>query len=104
MLIHGSILTGCNKFAAQCIASFKERSPFNMFIAKHTGVGCTACEVFFYEIINNKISELITDVKNIMRESMLYCSHAGIVEAVEVTATRFFFRSAARRIVPGFHG
>src|SRR5574338_354649 len=75
-----------------------------MCIAEHTWIRCPAGKIFLYKIIDHKTAEFIPYIENVMRKSMLYRCHAGIIEAIHIAATRFFFTTAAAGIVPCFHG
>src|SRR4051812_36969647 len=74
-----------------------------MRVTHHAGIRRAAGEVFVYKIIYHKITEFFPDVEHEVRKSMLNGGHAGIVETVKVTTTRFLFAAAAGGVVPGFH-
>src|SRR6266496_2721018 len=75
-----------------------------MCITKDARIGCATSKIFFHKIVDHKITELFTDIKNEMSKSMLNSSHAGIIETIEVAAAGFLFASAATAIIPCFHG
>src|SRR4030095_2485376 len=93
-----------NKITIQSISPFQKSPPFDMSIAKYTGIGRAAGQVFINKILYHKRSEFITDIQDIMRKTMLHSSHAGVVEGIKIAATCFFFRTAAGSVIPGFHG
>src|SRR5258705_13283121 len=75
-----------------------------MCIAKHTGIGCSSCQVFIYEIFNHEIAEFFPDIQNIMCKAMLHGCLPRIVEAIYIAATGFFFTAATAAVIPCFHG
>src|ERR1700676_672512 len=75
-----------------------------MCITHHTGIGRAACEILFYEIVNDGRTKFIPYIQYKMRKPMLNGCCTGIVEAVQVTASGFFFGRTGAGVVPGLHG
>ena len=75
-----------------------------MCVAHYARIRGATCNIFFYKIVDHKISKFTADIQYIMRKSMLNCRHSGIVKTIQVAATGFFFTGAARCIIPCFHG
>src|SRR5690349_18722563 len=75
-----------------------------MGIAKHAGIGSASCYVFVNEVLDNEITKLLADVKNIVSKTMFHGCLAGIIETVDIATSCLFFTASAGGIVPGFHG
>jgi hypothetical protein len=56
------------------------------------------------KVVDHIVAELLADVHDEMVKTEFDGHLPGIVDAVERTAARFFFRTAGRGIIPGFHG
>ena len=75
-----------------------------MGIAKHTGIGCAAGEVFIHKIVDHVIAKLAADVDDVMWKPQLNRYLARIVNGVEAAAACFFFSAAGVGVIPRFHG
>ena len=75
-----------------------------MCIAHNTGIGCSACQIFVNEIVYYKISELFSDIKYVVRKSMVDCCCSSIIKRIYVTTSGFLFTSSCTGIIPSFHG
>ena len=96
-------MPGGDILAVQRIRPLQQRPPFDMRIAKHTGIGRPPCQVFIDEVFDDKIPELLPDIQHKMRESMLDRRHPRVIETIQVAATRLLFRSPRTRIIPCLH-
>src|SRR4051812_34270382 len=75
-----------------------------MRITHHAGIGRSPGEIFINKVVDDEITEFFPYIQNEMRKSVLHCSHAGVIETIQVTASCFFFAATAGSVVPGFHG
>ena len=75
-----------------------------MRITEYTGVGGAAGQVFFYKILDHKITKFFPYVEYIMCKAMLHRCLPRIVEGIKITTACFFLAVTAGHIVPCFHG
>ena len=102
--IDNAVMAGRDKFAIEHIGPAKKAVPLDMGVAEHTRVGGAACHVFVHKIINNVIAKFVANIHDKMVKTQLYGHLARVVDAIERATARFFFGTAGRGIVPGFHG
>ncbi len=88
----------------QRIRPLQQRPPFDMCIAKHTGIWRPPRQVFIHKVVDDKVPELLPDIQYKMRESMLDCRHPRVIKTVQVAAPCFLLRRPRARIVPCLHG
>src|SRR4249920_1502864 len=103
MLVYLSVMPRGNKLTVKGIRTLEQRPPFDMRIAHHAWIRRSSSQVFIYKILNDKVPKFIPDIKDKMRKSMLHCSHAGIIETIQIATACFFFGGACSGIIPCFH-
>ena len=75
-----------------------------MGIAQHTGIGRASGQVFVHKIIDHVVAEIFPNIHDEVVEAHVDRYLPGVVDAIETTATGFFFITATIGVIPGFHG
>src|SRR5208282_277851 len=86
------------------IGTLEEGLPFDVCIAKHTGIWGAAREVFVHEIVYHIVAKLLAYVHDEVAETEVHGDSTGIIDRVKRAAAGLFFRAADGRVVPCFHG
>src|SRR5690606_13061335 len=93
-----------DKLTVQLIRTLEQRLPLDMGVAEHTRIRSPAGQVLLHKLINHKITELTSDVKDVMREAISHGERACIINAVQAATARLLGGGSRRRVIPCFHG
>ena len=97
-------MSGSDCVATEFICCFKQFAPFYRRVAYHTGIGCTAVQVFVDKVVYDRFLEFLTNIEYVMFESQIVGHSFGFKKGVDTATSFFFFHTSPRNRIEGTIG